>query len=374
MRVVAEGVVAASDKARGRRSCCFPNICVLPTGRWICGFRAGPDKTGLEQTAMLTWSDDQGRTWSPPTDPFVPPTLDGRLGRFRAAACTALGGSRVLVTLYWVDCSDPTRPFFNEQTEGLLDSRLFTSISEDGGQTWSALSTVDTTPYIQPTPITGPTVILPDGRWGCVFELNKYYDDPRPWHHGSVMTFSSNQGRTWGDAVMISQDPANRIFYWDQRASVLADGTVLDLFWTYDKGDAVYLNIHARASRDSGRTWGEIWDTGVPGQPAAAVSPADGRLVMVYVDRSGAPCLKARISKDGARSFDAKGELVVASPRLASQTWNKGTMQDAWAEMSHFSLGLPATASLPDGDVLVVYYNGPERDATDVCWSRLSAK
>ena len=46
-------------------------------------------------------------------------------------------------------------------------------------------------------------------------------------------------------------------------------------------------------------------------------------------------------------------------------------MADAWTEMGKFSVGLPATAALPDGDVLVVYYAGRETDRTDIEWARL---
>ena len=46
-------------------------------------------------------------------------------------------------------------------------------------------------------------------------------------------------------------------------------------------------------------------------------------------------------------------------------------MQDAWTEMGAFSVGLPATARLAEGDVLVVYYAGPETDLTDVRWARV---
>ena len=51
-----------------------------------------------------------------------------------------------------------------------------------------------------------------------------------------------------------------------------------------------------------------------------------------------------------------------------SQTWRKKSMQDAWAEMSKFSIGLPATTLLQNGYVLVVYYVGLETDLTDVQW------
>ncbi len=371
MRVTDEGVVVASRPGTERASCCFPGVAVLPEGRWLCGFRAAPTKSGnAGQHVLLTWSDDQGCAWRAPVAPFTPPALDGKPGRFRAANLTALGGRRVLCTLYWVDHSDPSLPFFNEETEGLLDSRLLFAFSEDGGETWSAPRLLDTTPFTQPTPTTGPTLRLPDGRWGLQFELNKPYYDRTPWRHASVIMYTGDEGRTFPDYTVVTTDP--RIFYWDQRPGVLADGTLLDLFWTYDNGDAVYLNIHARASRDSGRTWGELWDTGVPGQPAAPVSLPDGSIGMVYMDRAGIPTVKLRRSTDGGLTWPDDTELILYQPSAPTQTVDKGSMQDAWNEMSRFSTGLPCTALLPDGDLLVLFYAGPTADQTDIRWLRVS--
>ena len=79
----------------------------------------------------------------------------------------------MLATLLWVDDSDPNLPYFNEQTEGLLDSRILFAESADGGRTWSPPALMDTSPFNVPTPITGPVLRLPDGEWICQFETNK---------------------------------------------------------------------------------------------------------------------------------------------------------------------------------------------------------
>lgn len=395
MRITDRGVVA-----RHTPSCpslAFPGVCVLPGGRWLCGFRAAPTKAGMAgQQALLCWSDDAGRTWTEPVAPFVPPLIDGRPGLFRAVYCTATGGDGVVALVYWVDHSDPERPFFNEATEGLLDSRLFLARSGDRGETWSALELLDTSPYDMPTPPTGPVLILgamnrattplgamnraatPRGamnraatRWVLQFELNKPYDDPTPWQHSSVLMFSDDEGRTWPEHVRVTGAPESHVFYWDQRPGVLADGTLLDLFWTYDRATGQYLNIHARQSGDRGRTWGDLWDTGVPGQPSQPVSLPDGRILMAVVDRSGTPTIKARTSADGGRTWPAGSEVVICEPPLTRQSADQTTMQEAWEEMYGFSLGLPATVGLPDGDVLVVYYRGPAADETDIEWVRL---
>ncbi len=372
MKIMSGGAAIAASKESSRGSCAFPGLCVLSGGRWLCACRAAPAKGGtVGQHVLLAWSDDEGRSWREPFRSFTPPPIEGRPGLFRAAYMTALSAGEVLAALCWVDHSDPSLPFFNEKTQGLLDTRIFLSRSQDAGESWSEPELMDTSPFRAPTPLTGPVLLLPDKALACQFELNKPYYDAAVWRHSSALLFSRDGGRSWPEHAVTSSDPKNRFFYWDQRPAVLRDGRLLDLFWTYDNRAATYLNIHARESRDGGRSWSPMWDTGVPGQPAPPVSLADGRIAMVYVDRSGAPAIKARTSSDGGRTWPSRTECVIHSPAAPSQTRRKKTMQDAWAEMARFSLGLPTTAPLPGGDVLVVYYAGPETDYTDIRWARL---
>ena len=372
MKIIKRGIAVAGRDGTDRQSCAFPGVCVLPNGRWLCSCRAAPRKNATTgQHVLLSWSDDEGASWSDPASPFVAPPVGGQDGLIRAAYFTALGGSRVLAALAWTDHSDPSLPLFNEETEGLLDMRVFLTVSEDNGESWSPLALIQTPPFDGPTPLTGPVLVLPDGEWACQFELNKAYLDPAPWRHSSVLSFSRDFGASWPEHVRVSDDPALRVFYWDQRPGVLSDGRLLDVFWTFDRVDARYLNMHARASRDNGRTWSDMWDTGVPGQPAAPVSIAGEKIALVYVDRGGAPEIKVRTSADGGRTWPAESERTIHSSVATLQTWDKKSMKDAWREMGRFSVGLPATALLPDGDILVVYYAGPETDRTSIEWARL---
>jgi hypothetical protein len=374
MNIVDRGRVAVAEEGTDRASLCFPGVCAMLGGRWLVTFRAAPTKDSVgAQRTLLSSSDDGGRSWSSPREPWRPPLVDGKPGRFRAAHLTALGGERLLATLYWVDASDPSLPFFNEETEGLLESYLFQSLSRDGGESWSVPTRIDTRPYTVPTPITGPTLLLANGDWALQFETNKTYYDTSTWHHQSVLMFSADEGRSWPETSCAAADPDARIFYWDQRPAVLADGRVLDLFWTFDRESARYLNIHGRASGDHGRTWGELYDTEVPGQPAPPVGLADGRIVMVYVDRTVGAQIKARVSHDGGVTWPQEGEIVLAGDDFVQQTADKDSMQDAWTEMGKFSLGLPATAALGDDRFLVVYYAGPETDLTHIEWALVQA-
>lgn len=372
MKIVDRGLVFLGEEGGDSASACFHGVCVLPDGRWLVAFRAAPKKADTyPQRVLVTWSDDEGQSWSPPAEPPACPPIGHAAGAWRAGQPTALGGRRVALVLYWVDASDPGRPFFNEETEGLLASRIFLTLSDDAGQTWNVPQLLDTAPFTMPTPITGPLLLLPSGEWAIQFETNKSYHDTSVWHHQSVLMYSSDDGQTWPESSSVASDPEARIFYWDQRPGLLADGSLLDLFWTFDRRRAVYLNIHARASDDNGRTWSDLWDTGVPGQPAPPASLPDGRIVMPYVDRQPAPTIKLRTSTDGGRTWPDGTELTLDAPLDRAEQHGKASMQDAWSEMAAFSVGLPTTGRLPDGDVLVVYYAGLKPDHTGLYWVRL---
>jgi hypothetical protein len=221
-----------------------------------------------------------------------------------------------------------------------------------------------------PTPITGPFLRLRNGELACQYELNKPYDDPAPWRHSSILQFSSDSFKTCAHLAVVSHDPANRIFFWDQRPTVLPDGSLLNMFWTYDRSAGTYLNIHGRRSQDGGRTWSEMYDTGVPGQPAPPVALKDGRLAMAYVDRTASPAIKLRLSGDQGRTWPTASETLLVT-QSATAPAGHSDMREAWAEMSRFSLGLPATALTRSGEIVVVYYAGPETDSTGIHWLKI---
>ncbi len=373
LKIVDRGTVFSGEFGTDRQSCTFPGVCVLSDGSWVCTFRAAPMKAALaDQKVLVTWTENDGGKWSSPATPFVPPSRNGKVGSFRTGYLTETSGGFLLSILCWVDQSSPNLPFFNEKTEGLLDTRICISQSTDKGSTWSEPEFIDTHPFECPTPITGPLLEVGKNLVACQFELNKGYEDSKPWLHKSILLFSSDRGKSWSHHSVVSEDPKGKLFYWDQRPGVLMDGRILELFWTFDRENEIYRNIHARQSTDNGSAWSDIWDTGIPGQPAAPVSLRDGSVAMVYVDRTGPPTIKVRVSQDGGHTWEMGLEVILWETQVAAGGLNRTTMNEAWTEMSDFAVGLPSTAPLANGDVLVVFYAGDETDFTSIHWVRLA--
>ena len=106
--------------------------------------------------------------------------------------------------------------------------------SFDNGSTWTRPVHVDLPAFSDiPTPTTGPILNLFNNKLICQFETNKNYYDTTPWHHRSVLAFSEDKGLTWLQYRVVSEDPENRIFYWDQRPDLIGANHILNLFWTY---------------------------------------------------------------------------------------------------------------------------------------------
>lgn len=371
MNIVSRGTAYRGEPGSATQSGSFPGICVLSEGRWLVCLRAAPTKAEMRgQHVLLTWSDDEGKSWSDPVRPFDSPSVNGKPGLFHSAHVTALDHNRCVAVLYWVDHSQPDLPFFNPDTEGLLDTKIFLSHSADGGASWSEPRLLDTAPFDMPTPITGPILLLGNGEWACQFELNKHYNDTEQWRHSAVLLFSADEGNSWTDHAIAGNDPDNRVFYWDQRPGVLNDGTVLNVFWTYDNVLSAYLSIHTRISRDNGRTWSDYLDSGVPGQPAPPVQLAGNAIVLAYVDRTEEPTIKARVSVDEGKSWPEPTETILYAQTPASQNRLKSSMQDAWSEMEKFSVGLPTAVRLNEREMLAVYYAGSHTDQTAIEWVR----
>ena len=77
LEVIARGTVVASQPNTDWQSCAFPQICVLPSGRWICCYRAASQKSSTSnQRPLFVRSDDEGKSWSEPVEAFA--TADGR--------------------------------------------------------------------------------------------------------------------------------------------------------------------------------------------------------------------------------------------------------------------------------------------------------
>src|SRR5687768_1160325 len=313
MKLIDQGVIFSNTADSPTANCCFPSIARLDERTLVASWRIGSQKDSVDGTVLISHSEDNGRTWGKPIEPF-PTVYKGVQGDLRYGPVSALSGGRMMISLMWVDHSEPSLPFFNPETEGLLPIRTLLYDSTDGGRTWGELREMDDAPYRSPMPATGPIFEAEDGTLVYPFEVNKHYNEPQPWRHAAALKLSTDGGRTWPGHVEIANDPSGKVMYWDQHhARGPNPGERLVAFWVYDRANNRDGPIHLARSTDDGRTWSKPWDTRIQGQVAHPIF-LGRRLLLVYVDRFGSRGIRARVSDDGGRSFGSEELSVYQQP------------------------------------------------------------
>ncbi len=364
MKILKHGIIYSGENNPALSSCAFPSLCQLSDGTIIASFKGAETKGPYNKTdhAAACISRDNGETWSEPVDFFAPPVVDGKPTTLRVIYFVEIAPDNLLAVANAVDATMEDLPYYNEETEGLKDTYIMVAHSADGGKTWGELERVQVqTFYDMPLPLTGAPFITADGRVGIQFEVNKPYYETKYWVHHSVAVYSADGGYTWGDEVVITDCPS--VYYWDQRLDVLADGRVADIFWTFDRTKGDYINIHHCMSTDGGRTFGELLDTGLVGQPGNVVDGNNGELITIYINRDGVPIIKLAKSTDGGNTWE--DALLVYDYGANTKGKQNAGMNDVWSEMAAFSIGHPFLKRMQDGTLWAYFYSGPSTHRTD---------
>ncbi|MBL8851040.1 MAG: exo-alpha-sialidase [Planctomycetaceae bacterium] len=371
MHITARGILSPGQVGTHRACVTFPSTTVLSDGSLLASCRVGSTKDSDDETLELRRSHDGGRTWSEPRTPFSS-TLNGRHCSIKAGYITPLDDRRLILVALMVDRQAyPGQPLFNENTEGCLPMYVVLSNSDDLGETWSPWRVLPLPDSIGPPSLTSPILKLAGGRLAVSIESNKPYLDTSKWYQHVAYAYSDDDGRTWGDAVTVCQDPTARIFNWDQRAAVAPGGEIVTFTWTYDREAQKYLNVHRRLSRDEGQTWSPPEDLGFADQPSRPAILSDGRVVVAWVDRFGSRSIKARVAESLDAPFPVETEVTLYQLEAPAKAAGEQSTGELLAEMGIWSFGLPFATALPDGDVLVTYYAGTKEELSSH-WARLS--
>lgn len=362
----------ATRQSAAARIAFFTSLCRLRSGVWLCGFQVGPAKQAPQSTIGLCRSHDQGRTWTRQAWQFAT-RLDGVPGSLSTAEMVEIEPGRLLLLATWFDRSDPTRPLFNPATQGILRSRQLLAISTDDGVSWSAWRDLPT-PELSGCATTGPVVQWADGTLAYTFESFKEYDDPRPACHAAWVMVSRDRGETFSRPLLVAHDPSHHLFYWDQRlCATPRAGEFVALFWTHDGAAQRDRHVHIRRASvvDSAIVGEEIRETTLPGQIAAPLMLADGRLLAFIVDRRGPCTMTLWQSHDDGKSWPEQERLVIHTHDERAAVTPGGETIDFnqyWEDMGKWSFGHPALRPLDDGRVLCAYYAGTP-DCMSIHWA-----
>jgi len=363
------GTVFSHSVSEETQSCCFPAMYQLSGGRIFASFKAAPEKgpKNKGECTLLSISEDGGKNWSNAAKIFSPPIIDGKKTTLRTLYFIEDKDSLIAVCNA-VDATMEDLPYYNEETEGLKDTYIIISHSSDKGESWSEFKRIQVNSFYDlPLPLTGAPFKTKDGKIGIQFEVNKPYYEEKYWMHHSAVIYSEDGGKTWGNEVIITDNPD--IYYWDQRISVLEDGTVTDAFWTFDRTIGDYINIHMCKSEDNGKSFGNMINTGLCGQPGNIIDGKDGSLLMIYINRDAAPVIRIAEKKKNSDIWEDIFTVYDRGQEIEKKK-NAG-MNDVWNEMGAFFVGHPFLCSLSDGSIMAYFYSGESTHKTDFCFVKL---
>ncbi len=370
MRIVDAGVITRSAPGAARATYTFPALLARRDGSLLLTCRRGSDKDCADEWVELYRSDDGGRRWTRTECEFPAAKVEGARSSFRVCYLTELDEGRLLAASMWIDReTHPGAPLFNPRTEGCLPMGVFLADSFDGGRSWSDWRQVELPTDIGPPSLTNPLIKLDNGGLLLSVETNKHYDDEAKWYQRVVALRSSDGGASWGAPTDAGYDPSGRIFHWDLRVGLAADGRLVSFAWVYDTVAGRYGQIRRRLSADSGRTWSAAQSIGIADQAGHPAILPDGRVVLAWVDRFGSGSIRARLAARADAEFDPASEVVIYTHGASDR--EAGGISGSLDDMSIWSYGLPYAETLADGNVMVVYYAGDQR-AMDIHYARLS--
>lgn len=375
MQIEARGIIYdATHRPDSERIAFFTGLCPLQSGDILSGFQVGPGKHAPTATTKLCRSRDGGNTWQDVPHRFET-RLDGIPGSLAGGEMVEVERGRLLLFTTWFDRSDPSRPLFNPETEGILRSKQVMAVSTDDGETWGPWQILPT-PGLTGCACCGPPIRWSDGIIAFSFESFKEFDDPSPPRHGAWLLISRDEGKTFPSTFLVGQDPKHQVYYWDQRlCPTNTPGEFIGLFWTHNREAKRDLNVHfLRASIQDGKQAKEQpRETSIPGQIAAPLLLDDGRILAFVVDRDKPGTMKLWQSRDGGTSWPEKECLTVHThqdPANLSRYKAGIDFAEYWEDMGKWSFGHPAIRPLDKDRVLLAFYAGsPER--MSIHWARV---
>jgi hypothetical protein len=362
VRLVASGTVFDTRHApANEQSASATGALLTADGTILVSFRLGTERESGDGHACVMASRDLGETWQIRHLGLEHTQLDGKQGESRSWQLAELQPGELTASVLWIDRRDPTKPWVNQTTQGLLPMRNYHTTSRDGGTTWSAPRPIDLPHPSAST--TGPVLRLPNGDLAQPFEHWKGYDDPAVGHPRALLRFSHDDGQTWPDEAIVAADPTNRRYFWDQRLARHPDtGQLVAMFWTFDREANHDVPIHIAWASADGRQWTTPAPTDLDGQHCQPVALGGNLLAAVYSHRRNPPGIRLALSRDFGRTWHAKpdDEIEAYGSGAGDEAFATGASsgKDYWNAMGAWQFGHPRGIALPNGEVFVVFYAG----------------
>ena len=327
----------------------FPGYCKLSGREIICVHKRGQAMNAIETNYAVSRSTDGGMTWKD-EGLIWDRRKDDRPYSYGYGYPFLKDDGEILLTGYRWDRSksDEDWNIYNPKTLGAVQCQAVLFRSKDGGRTWSAPEQIPAPKDVAMANTSGRIVKLKDGRLMLPMESWKAWDDSGPIKQRSLVALSKDGGKTWGDHVIAVMDPTYRILHWNGMFSRLSDGRIIAMYWGKDTKTEQDLTIPATYSKDEGKTWAPVYDTGMVGQMGCHIDVGNGRVLAIFNRRDEEkPGVWAAISNDYGQTWpkdghtclwDARGRALCGSLDESNRSrdiYDEGTMAFGKPDVIH---------------------------------------
>ena len=315
LEIVSQGVIYRNPYPGYRAvTAVMGQILPLTSSHWLCAFRQGSAFFSDDGMIHIARSRDMGASWEH-EGPVHRLGSHEKGYNYTSPELSIRADGAILLAAFRVDQSDPQKLFVNAETGGLLPIENIFFVSMDEGCTWSRPQPITLpaewpTPVVGAP--NGPIIELDDGRWFFGLETWKAYDDTGPPDFRSLGLFSDDGGDTWGALTTIADGRGRNRAYSHGRFTKRLDGRLFAMLWTGTADMSASFELHAVVSDVTGRQWSGPRPTGLPGQTNWAVDLGDGRMAAIYTRRdSEQPGLVAVISEDDGMTWNTEEQVMV---------------------------------------------------------------
>jgi len=356
IEILSEGSIYRNpNPGYGHVGAFFSNLVQLSDHEILCTYNRGGGMYATDLTYYSARSTDGGESWPEQSVVHERSTEDAAYS-YHDPMLARLGDGSLVITAFRVDRSDPDHPMFNEETGGIGAFELVVLRSSDRGRTWSRPEQMSVPDDLIVTPSSG-VIELADGSWFVPFDRWHAFDSSQPYRPQVVGLFSSDQGRTWSDPVVVADTDSQDKGFWHGQVLRMNDGRLFTMFWTaLMKGDIDNQPLHRCIGSPDAREWSEPEPTTLPGQTNHAVDLGEGRMLNLYCCRDGAqPGFFAALSEDEGRTWNLENHVCIWD---ATGRDKLGVEAPDTYPRSHdtIAFGAPRAIRLADGDVLATYW------------------
>ncbi|MBP2326575.1 hypothetical protein JOF56_006960 [Kibdelosporangium banguiense] len=252
--IVSTGSVVATEPAGIEAR--FPDLIKLADGRMMAVYHSAAGHTEANGVIKLTYSSDNGRTWTPPTV-AVSNAYDNRDPKL-----TQLADGTVLLSFFqtdWTGSGSSNRgSFVARMAPGSTTFATPVRIASNQGGNW----------------LHAPAVEIPGGD-----VLQPLYGS------GAYVARSHDGGRTWdASAEVFAARDNDRYLYQEPNVTRLPSGQLVMLIRSFDKIQNKNVPSFITRSNDDGRTWTPLTQSDITTASHHQLLTSSGALLLTYGD------------------------------------------------------------------------------------------